>query len=173
MIKSNQPLRPAPVPEGEFICQKTGRCCYTVIPITLPDLHRIAKQLDLREERSFCDFAHRSVLTRSGLLMLRKKDDQGCLFMDENNLCTIHAFKPKICHFYQCGTNARENFMALLHDGINPDNRVQAWEHLVATALTKAYLEINGTRWNERDYRKALRRYDDYCAKKILNIIPS
>jgi Fe-S-cluster containining protein len=167
MITCEQRMRSVSDQQDEFVCRKTGICCHIDIPVTLPDLHRISRNLELPPEIAFRDFVHQSALIRSGLFMLKKRDDRACPFLGDDNLCTIHAFKPKICAFFQCGTTTKDNFMALLHNEADPDSRKQALRHLVATALTRAYLEANGMRWNELDYRVVMKHYDDYCRKSF------
>jgi len=91
--KNNKPV---------FRCTQCGKCCRTlVIPITYSDIKRWQSEgrQDILKETVFCRdapqgdgfyFEHTIVKGPDG-------EKQPCIFLDENNQCSIHDTKPKAC----------------------------------------------------------------------------
>lgn len=106
--------------ELDFVCQSCGNCCrQKFINITHGDLKRI---LENRPDLKVDDFVRFSVQNaknadlslpggtpfsgefftgedkrKKWMLLKKKPESQDCIFLTENNLCSIHHFKPVVC----------------------------------------------------------------------------
>ena len=90
---------------ADFSCTQCGKCCSNLgadrkVLLLDEDISRISRMLEMEESAFIENFA---VLSRDfseaagrDVYELRHRDGV-CLFLNENTLCTIHAFKP-----YQC-----------------------------------------------------------------------
>jgi Fe-S-cluster containining protein len=106
--------------ELDFSCQSCGNSCRTFdVDITAKDISRILKNRpDLKPEQ----FINHSPLNNSRVyeyfidndgekkkFTLKKQEgSRDCIFL-ENNMCTIHDFKPLICKVFPFTTNPVDN----------------------------------------------------------------
>ena len=54
-------------------CKMCGECCHFEIPITLLDIHRMAKYLDMADKKVFDKYIQDQIGSQSSLFMIRKK----------------------------------------------------------------------------------------------------
>ncbi len=142
--------------QSEPSCKMCGKCCSYEIPVTLLDLHRIGKHLSIQPDVAFESYVQRTVSERSGLFMISKREDRACVFLGEDNRCTIHGVKPRACRFYFCGNEATSEGMPWTVTCTSDEARAELWEQSVAAMVTRAYIKDNGSTWNEAAYYKAI-----------------
>ena len=140
----------------ESSCKMCGECCHFEIPITLLDIHRMAKYLDMADKEVFDQYIQHRIGSRSSLFMIRKNEQKACLFLSDDNRCAIHTAKPKACRFYACTHNPRKDVLPWTATCTDPAERAELWEQSVAVIMTKAYMEKNRATWNDADYYKAI-----------------
>ncbi len=144
-------------------CELCGRCCSMEIPLTLLDIHRMAEFRGADESRMFEDVVQKEISSRTSLFMIRKKRDGTCVFLDEEKRCSIHPVKPNPCRFYSCSLQKGQmDLIPWTATCTDPSQRGELWEESVAVLITKAYIEKNGSEWNETDYRAALKSLFDH-----------
>ncbi len=142
--------------ESKDACQMCGKCCHFEIPMTLLDIHRIARITDTQPKEVFLQRIQRKVSARSGLFMIRKDSNRACIFLSENNLCAIHAAKPRACGFYNCASQSSSDMIPWTVACSSDTARAELWEQSISAAITKAYIKDHGTRWNDTAYHKAI-----------------
>lgn len=140
----------------ESSCRMCGKCCHFEIPITLLDIHRMAKYLDTADERVFEEYIQSKVSSRSSLFMVRKDEEGACIFLTEDRRCAIHESKPRACAFYICSQSSSEEVLPWTATCTDPAARASLWEQSIAAAITRAYINSNGATWNGADYYKAI-----------------
>ena len=137
-------------------CDMCGKCCSYEIPITILDISRVAKGLELSCKEVFDKYIEREVSENSGIFKIKKKENAECVFL-KNNKCSIHDFEPNICKFYFCQIpNKKESGMWVQQYSNNENDISGIWEQSVAIAVTKAYIKANNTVWNESDFNNYL-----------------
>ena len=141
----------------EVACQMCGSCCRMEIPLSLLDIHRMEKLKGAPASTIFHDIVQGEISKRSSLYMIRKDERGFCLFLTDEKRCSIHAAKPNACQFYSCGLQSCRDVMPWTATCTDPAQRAILWEQSVAAIVTKAYIEKNGSRWNEEDYRMAMK----------------
>ncbi len=140
-------------------CRQCGRCCTFEIPLTLLDLHRIAKFQNQQEEEVFSRCVQKGHISKKAMLLtIQKRADRSCIFLDRNGKCSIHPAKPRACEVYYCDEQrgGAEEASRQSPDGLCPRTAI-LWEHSIAALFTRVYVRKNGTSWNVRDYHKAIR----------------
>lgn len=88
-----------------FVCTQCGLCCSNLgadrmVVLLREDISRMAKSLAMEVQAFTERYCERSdLLTEAaGVDVYRLKyEDSKCIFLDENNLCSIHAVKPFQC----------------------------------------------------------------------------
>jgi Fe-S-cluster containining protein len=90
-----------------FSCQSCGNCCREFqININESDISRIIENKPELREEDFIDFLQNEENCELGFsrnnywgknLPVLKKINGACIFLDKNNLCSIHSFKPLAC----------------------------------------------------------------------------
>jgi Fe-S-cluster containining protein len=144
----------------EAICKMCGKCCHYEIPVTLLDIHRLARYRNVADEKAFREYIQPVASPRSSLFMISKRQTGACIFLDGDNRCSVHAVKPKGCTFYLCsrnkGGNGKNDIVPWTATCTDAAMRADLWEQSVASILTKAYIENNGAVWNDADYYKAI-----------------
>ena len=142
---------------GEYSCKMCGRCCHQVIPVTIYDIHRIAMGLDMADREVF-ERCVSYVTSRDGnIFAMKRKDDGSCTFLDEDNKCSIHSLKPRVCSFYPCPDilEKDKNLWGNLY--LASASYEVFWEHSMAENHTKRYIQRFGTYWNEDGYFEVLK----------------
>lgn len=135
-------------------CSMCGACCYGEVPVTLLDIQRLSEYLGLEPSDAFGSAIDSSVSTRSGIFSLGKKPDRACIFLDGDRRCRVHAAKPTICRLYVC---RQQRFESEMTQSPEQDRETAAmWEQAVAERMTRAYIDKNGTTWNEPDFKAAI-----------------
>lgn len=148
-------------------CSACGKCCSYEIPITILDIHRISKSLNLSDENTFKKIIQKDFSEKSGLFKIAKKKNRECVFLNKNNLCDIHDNKPRVCDFYFCGNKNNEDKMEWTSQCIDYEDKIKLWEQSVASRLTLKYIEKNGSEWNETDFLHSLTSiYDNILIDK-------
>ena len=88
-----------------FVCSKCGECCrglsQEMAVILFPnDVENISMKLGLSVDSFQKQFCHKEKLetkiSEVWLAFLKLKNDK-CIFLSDDNLCSIHAFKPTQC----------------------------------------------------------------------------
>ncbi len=144
--------------DSEHSCKMCGRCCHMEIPITLLDIHRMAEHLMVADQRIFREHVQQKVSPRSSIFMIRKDEQEACVFLNDEKKCAIHPAKPRSCNFFICLSSESTNtdilpWTATLSD---QSSRSMLWEQSIAVEMTKSYIQKNGTTWNKTDYQKAI-----------------
>lgn len=95
--------------ELDFACQSSANCCrFFNVNITHLDIKKI---LDNREDLNPNDFLYFtqsdpkedesesfiSTYGKRNISLKKKSNSQDCVFLDANNMCSIHEFKPIVC----------------------------------------------------------------------------
>lgn len=99
--------------ELDFSCQSCGNCCkYFDINITHLDIERILKNRPDLIAKDFVSFIQAdtnkdtekesfiSTYGRREIALKKKKETKSCVFLNENNMCSIHDFKPLVCRVW-------------------------------------------------------------------------
>ncbi len=141
---------------SDSLCERCGECCHFEIPITLLDIHHMARYLDMADEKAFQEHIQDKVSSRSSLFMIRKNENRACVFLTDENRCAIHKAKPKACGFYVCTHNSNKEVLPWTATCTDPAARAELWEQSIAAMITKAYIKKNGAAWNDADYYKAI-----------------
>jgi Fe-S-cluster containining protein len=137
-------------------CKQCGQCCFQEIPITLMDIHRIANILQVKEEEIFNNKIQDGISSKSGVYKIVKREDEGCTFLNDKNLCAIHTDKPNACTIYYCFNDIKDKKSRVTYCNCMNDNAT-LWEQSVAVAITREYISRNGTRWVENEYHNAIK----------------
>lgn len=92
--------------ELDFVCQSCGNCCkHFNINLTHLDIERILKNRPDLDHNFFISFSPSekgdtesfiSTYGKRQIILKKKKDKNECVFL-ENNRCSIHEFKPRVC----------------------------------------------------------------------------
>jgi len=107
----------------QFECNNCTACCkLNNIPITEKDVIRMMEN-GIEADQAVEDFSPILIASKNldnGLIkayMLRKKPFvKECAFLDENNLCKIHGFKPLACQLYPFSVRrTKDGFQAIIH----------------------------------------------------------
>lgn len=149
----------------ESRCRQCGKCCHAEIPLTIPDVHRIAQQLGCSDRQAFERSVQAEISGRTWLFMIRKTEQRACVFLREDNLCSIHEGKPWICRTYDCGSPTRADSPVTVLECAGDDCHLRLWEQSVARSLTEAYGRAHGARWHEWDYHRALSEFQEMTAQ--------
>jgi len=144
------------MPNKESGCDMCGKCCHYEIPVTLLDIHRIAKHLKTTDREAFEEYIDNSISPNSGLFKIQKQPNRACVFLGEANHCLIHEVKPRACRLYICKSDINDDVMPWTAVCTDPERRAELWEQSVAAMMTKAYTKENCALWNDADYHKAI-----------------
>ncbi len=82
---------------SRFTCTQCGNCCRVpgYVRLTEGDVFAIAAFMDL-DITSFVD-AHTRLTDDRRSLSLHENDDGSCVFLADDNVCTINDVKPRQC----------------------------------------------------------------------------
>jgi len=141
---------------NEYSCKLCGRCCHQDIPVTIYDLHRIAVGLGIHDGQAFNKCVGVKVAPKVNIFSMKKKADGSCVFLEEDNHCSIHSFKPRICSFFPCPDIKKENKNLWEKLYLSSSTYEIFWEHSMAENHTKKYIQHYGTDWNEDGYFEIL-----------------
>ena len=141
---------------AESSCKMCGKCCHYEIPITLLDIHRMAKYLGIADRAAFENYIQDKVSPHSSLFMIRKDQKGACVFLTVDNKCAIHQSKPRSCAFYLCNLGSSKEILPWTATCTEPAMRADLWEQSMAAMVTKAYIRTNGATWNEANYYRAI-----------------
>ena len=81
---------------NSFKCKSCGNCCRMpgYVRVSAGEIARIAAFLD----EDIDEFKkHWTAPTHDGDTTLLEKEDQSCIYLDENNHCIINPVKPRQC----------------------------------------------------------------------------
>lgn len=140
----------------KFQCTGCADCCkLNYIPVTEKDIDRFLDngvEVDQAIE-SLSPILIPSSNVEGGFIksyILKKKPFiKECAFLDENNLCKIHSFKPLACQLYPFAVRKSENgFIAIIHPDsvcnyiyIDVDNKDSNTLEVVKKLITLLSLE--------------------------------
>ena len=131
-------------------CNSCGTCCTYEILITISDIDRAAKGLKITPEKFMRIYLKRELSTTFDLYLLAKTEEKKCPFIDEENLCMIHKFKPEICKNFQC----LKTYPEIKISDIN--NKYKLPSQTKEGIATMEYIIKNGLNFNKKDYLHAL-----------------
>jgi uncharacterized protein len=144
-----------------FHCNCCGECCRHVrqsVPVESLDAFRLTKLLREKDTGITCmdDFVERytelALLDECGyfILMLRVTGvEDACIFLKEN-LCTVHAAKPRTCRIYPfvagIGDDGHPEYLVSrekAHHFAGPAVHVKSWMKRRFTDEDKAFLKMD------------------------------
>lgn len=135
-------------------CKQCTKCCHFEIPITLLDIHRLAKHLCISDESVFKRNIQKGISEKSSLFKLAKKQDSSCIFLNKEGKCSIHKAKPNVCKLYMCSLASNDLPWTAYCNELS--DKAVLWEQKIATMISRQYIKKNGNKWNDIDYQKAL-----------------
>ena len=145
-------------------CRKCGRCCSQDIPLTLYDIHRLALARERPVEDLFRECVSGHVARVSEVFVMNRGVGGACLFLNEDNTCSIYAHRPRVCGFYPCRDIAlydkplwRKLYLASAPWEV-------FWEHAIASRVTQDYIHTHGPRWRADAYEQSIREIQSYVA---------
>lgn len=148
---------PSEVMKRQGVCQQCGTCCRYEIPLTLLDLRSLSRALDLDPAQCFAELVEPEISDTSGLMKLKKREDGLCLLIDDQNRCSIHEAKPRVCRFYVCDKIDPEiNSENWTSSCGSVEEQAELWQYSLATSITKAYLQEHGPRFVQSDFERGL-----------------
>lgn len=143
--------------EQKYACRQCGQCCYQDIPLTLYDIHRIAGYLDKKDQDIFKGCVAPDHVSRvSGVFVMRKKKNGSCIYLGEDNRCTVYEARPRVCSFFPCRELSKVDREAWRELYLKSAPYEIFWEHAISTNLTHHYIASAGLEWNEAEYFRAL-----------------
>ena len=92
---------------------------------------------------------------KASFLSDTKTEEKKCPFIDEENLCMIHRFKPDVCNIFQCS----KIYPEIKFSNIN--NKYKLPSQTKDGIATIEYIGKNGFKFNKKDYLKALELIDN------------
>jgi Fe-S-cluster containining protein len=100
----------------QFECVRCGNCCRGpgFVRITQEDATRIARFLNIKLSSFYTQY---TMSHGDGELWLLDDENSDCLFLDKNNLCTIHPVKPRQCAEFPASWRTAD--VALYCEGLN------------------------------------------------------
>jgi len=137
-------------------CQMCGKCCHFEIPLTLMDIHRIARLTGVDTKTAFDQYIQAKISARSGLFMIKKTSNGACIFLQSDNLCAIHEAKPRSCRFYNCSSQSQSEAIPWTVTCTSDSARAELWEQSISASISKAYIKDHGPKWNDAAYHKAI-----------------
>ena len=135
-----------------------GRCCSLDVPVSLLDIFHIAQYENQNPEEIFCKIIDIETAKKLSELILAKKEEGTCIYLGEDNLCTIHEYKPYVCRFNQCQGDKNPDNVSFSLDCSRQEKRQALWQYRIALDLTKKYIFSNGIKWNERKFFKSIEK---------------
>jgi len=142
--------------KSDFNCRMCGECCHFEIPLTILDIHRIAKHLNLTNKEAFLKTVQNEPSKKSNLFKIKKKEDRSCIFLNENNKCNIHDSRPNVCEFYFCDLNDKDEMISWTSKYIQTENKSKLWEQSIAIQITNVYIKKHGIEFDKKEFEKAL-----------------
>lgn len=149
-------------------CKRCGICCRQTVPLTLLDIHRIARETERPAHEVFHEAVDRPAPRRSNAFAIRHTRQGHCVFQDaDSGSCRIHRFKPRVCHFYPCGRDLvlnPERFKRQFKQAITPP---LFWEHKLAEEATEIYITRHGKDWCPESFDKLIAETQRRLAQKL------
>ncbi len=147
--------------KNDFRCRMCGECCHYEIPLTLLDIHRMAKKLNITDKKAFSKIIQERPSEKSNLFKIRKKEDRSCIFLNDEDKCDIHDSRPNVCEFYFCDLSEKDEMISWTSKYILTEDKAKLWEQSIAIQITNVYIKKHGTNFEEVDYNKALKSIKD------------
>jgi len=142
-------------------CKQCGSCCYYRIPLTLLDIQNLAEGLQQSPAEIMASYISPHSFINGQLYELKKRNAGACVFLNAQNRCIIHTFKPLICRLYSCAYQTTEKTtkdqvlnLSLAHN--YPARKDLLWAVVVGKMITAKYIQKHGTQWHPTDFSKAL-----------------
>ncbi len=166
----DQKLKLARLPENHPVgmiyncktCVNKGACAKETL-ITLPDMKRIMKRLDISWKTLFNEKLEQNISKISGTFKLYR--DIHCVFFDSQEHCTLGDAQPRHCKFTPCPQKAKdpkiyESFY------LGTGSIEEQFQHQVAIAVTHEYIEENGMACIPSVIEEKLEKYEYYVSNK-------
>lgn len=113
-----------------FSCQSCGNCCrFQNINITNNDLYKIMQNRPDLDVSDIVDFAESSGIVKNlsaerfisedkekWMILKKKKASRDCVFLTEDNLCSINDFKPLICKSWPFSLRSHDQFIDISYN---------------------------------------------------------
>lgn len=147
---------------SEYSCEMCGRCCWQDIPLTIYDIHRIAMKLGIDDREVFERSIGEKIAPRVITFTLNRKEDGSCIYLDEDQKCSIYSFRPRVCSFYPCPDISKKDKDLWRRLYLSSACYQFFWEHSMAVNYTKEYIQRFGTNWNEDGYFEILDELKHY-----------
>lgn len=145
------------MPSSEnFLCRQCGQCCHFEIPVTLLDIDTLAGWKNLSRKETFEAMVQPNASEKSGLFMIRKKSDNACIHLGEDNRCKIHEAKPLGCLLFQCDKAKVDDSLKQALLAKDEASRNEVWRQSIAMMITKAYIDRYGASWQEDAIKRAI-----------------
>ena len=175
-----------------FSCKQCGKCCFYEIPVTLSDINRIAKNINIADEVVFNENIQGEVSNKSGLFKITKKENSACFFLNNKDKCFIHKVKLNVCTFYTCLSAILDDILPWTISKVRPmhcrftpcplrtKNNTEfdclslgcgtveeQFQHQTAMMFTRKYVSKNGSKYNKKEVKKALKDIDSLFPSHI------
>lgn len=147
-------------------CRMCGECCRLDIPVSILDIHNLAKGLGVSPEEVFEKYIEKE-LTPEGTFYLAKDGDGDCLLLGDDSRCKIYPSRPLVCWFYYCSDEYG------LGEVCDPDGKdsdlfqSRLILQTIALNLTRVYSAKNGRLWNLEDYQTCIMKLGDLAGSAL------
>lgn len=87
-------------------CEGCSLCCYHVgelVELSPYDVFQLKKATHLSFEDLLLDKIQLITNNKISIPYLKMKEDNGCSFLDAENRCSIHQYRPNICRLFPLG----------------------------------------------------------------------
>jgi Fe-S-cluster containining protein len=130
-------------------------CCYMDIPLTLLDIHRIARFKKIKAIHINKEIVAGKISENSSLYKIRKKEDGSCQYLSQGK-CTIRDVRPNACRFYNFSMSPGYKIDPGLKGASNTAGQTKLLEHIIATKITRLYIAEYGLSFNNTYYQKSI-----------------
>jgi Fe-S-cluster containining protein len=142
--------------------QVTNTWCCMEIPLTLLDIHRIASQKNICPGNINKQIIKESISDKSSLFKIRKKENGLCKYFIRGK-CSINQIRPNACRIYALTQKSESEANPGISTGTKTNKHSILLEQIIATKITKLYINKYRTDFNKNYYQKAI----DYIIKNI------
>jgi len=131
------------------------KCCYMEIPLTLLDIHRIARFKKIKASSIEKEIVASKISENSSLYKIRKKEDGSCQYLSQGK-CTIRDVRPNACRFYNFSMSPGYKIDPGLKGASNTAGQTKLLEHIIATKTTGLYIAEFGISFDNNYYQKSI-----------------
>ncbi len=159
-------LKNCPLEGKAPACRMCGECCRLDIPVSILDVHNLAKGLAVSPEEIFDKYIGKE-LTPEGTFYLAKDEGGDCLLLADDSRCKIYASRPLVCWFYYCSD---EYGLGEVSDPEGKDSDLfqsRLILQTIALNITRIYSAKNGRLWNSKDYHACILKLEDLAGSGL------